>query len=157
MENILKPQIIFNDRLDFKPHYTPVEMFKLGIFGNNYFKVETKDIPQEFLKELISFGYVVSKPENFKLNCYGVDCGSPLEWWQEKNLINPADPNGWVEWYIKFYYGRRHEDDTRQINRWKAFVARHMGMFNSLQSKNRDSLKTKQNLLQWSWNYNFQI
>ena len=76
----IKNEIIFNDKPDFKPHYTPLEMFKLGIFGNNYFKITNTELPQEFLKELISFGYKVYKNGNYKLNFYSVDCGSTLEW-----------------------------------------------------------------------------
>lgn len=127
---------------DFKPDYKPLQMFAMGIFGRNYFKLETKDIPYNFY-----IGHI-SKPD-FKQNCYEVDCGSTLQWWQEKGLIHKDDPNGWVEWYIKYYYGRRHEDDSRQIARFNAFKRRHGG----LMKKFPNSLKTKQNLLQWGINY----
>lgn len=143
--------IQFQDRPDFTPTYTPVEMFKLGIFGGNYFKIKT-DLPIEFIKD--SNGLLISEGrENKFSNRYGIISGSPLEWWLEQNLIHKDDPNGWVEWYVKFYYGRRHQDDDRQIKRFKAFIIRHLAMLRSYQAKGKDSIKTKQNLLQWAWNH----
>jgi hypothetical protein len=134
--------ITFEGYPDFRPDYNPKQMFAMGIFGRNYFKVKTENISFEF------FISHLDKPD-FKLNHYGVDCGTSLQWWQEKKLIHKDDPNGWVEWYIKFYYGRRHEDDVRQIARFNNFKARHGGML----KKYPDSAKTKQNLLQWAIDY----
>jgi hypothetical protein len=133
---------------NFKPDYTPIEMFKLGIFGNNYFKI-VSILPEKFIMDLRRIKFKTEFNPNFKLNHYEVDCGSPLDWWKEKNLIHGDDPNGWVEWYIKYYYGRRHSDDERQIKRFNAFKKRHGGMI----KKFPNSLKTKQNLLQWGINY----
>lgn len=133
---------------DFNPDYTPIEMFTLGIFGNCYFKIATV-LPYKFLKDLRLINFVHSPNENIKLNMYKTACGTTLEWWQEKGLIHADDPNGWVEWYVKYYYGRRHSDDTRQIARFNAFKSRHGGMI----KKFPNSAKTKQNLLQWAINY----
>lgn len=133
---------------DFNPDYTPIEMFKMGIFGNCYFKLAT-NIPSQFVNELNSICYEHRSRPNYSLNAYGVECGTSLEWWQDKGLIHVDDPNGWVEWYIKYYYGRRHNDDARQIARFNAFKSRHGGML----KKFPDSAKTKQNLLQWAINY----
>lgn len=143
--------IYFIGKPNFTPYYTPIEMFKMGIFGGTYFKLETK-LPDKFLEE--SKGLLISENKENKLNNrYGVISGSSLEWWLQQNLIHKDDPNGWVEWYIKFYYGRRHEDDDRQIQRFRAFVTRHLGMLRGFEAKGKDSLKTKQNLLQWAWNH----
>ena len=143
--------IKFDDKPEFIPCYTPIEMFNMGIFGGGYFLIQT-DLPSDFIKNSINLNLDLPFPlkEN---NHYGILSGSTLEWWLEKNLIHKDDPNGWVEWYVKFYYGRRHHDDDRQIKRFKAFVTRHIGMMRSYQAKGRDSMKTKQNLLQWAWNY----
>lgn len=143
--------ISFKDKSDFTPCYTPTEMFKLGIFGGTYFKIET-DLPEAFLKET-KLMLISENRENKNSNKYCIISGSSLEWWTAQNLIHKDDPNGWVEWYVKFYYGRRHTDDDRQIKRFKAFITRHLGMLRGLQAKGRDSLKTKQNLLQWAWNH----
>jgi hypothetical protein len=143
--------IVFHDTLNFSPCYTPVEMFELGVFGGSYFKIKT-DLPNKFLEESKGLNLFGNFPDK-NLNRYNVLSGSTLEWWTSQNLINSDDPNGWVEWYVKFYYGRRHHDDARQISRFKAFVTRHLGMIRAFEVKGKDSLKTKQNLLQWAWNY----
>lgn len=140
----------FKDHPHFTPSYTPVEMFSLGIFGGSYFQIPTQ-LPQEFSQEM---GALL--PQNTggipdpKRNHYGLLSGSSLEWWKEKGLIHSDDPNGWVEWYIKYFYGRRHEDDKRQIQRWTSFVARHGGMLQTYLAKGKNSPKTRQNLLQWA-------
>lgn len=144
----------FEDIKDFTPCYSPVEMFSMGIFGGAYFQIPT-DLPEEFIQELGGIEY--GKKENKNENYYGVISGSSLEWWENQELIHKDDPNGWVEWYVKFYYGRRHPDDSRQIQRFKSFISRHMGMIRSYETKGKDSPKTKQNLLQWSWDYTIDL
>ena len=143
--------IYFIGKPNFTPCYTPIEMFKLGIFGGAYFKLETK-LPEQFLEDAKDL-LIAENRENKNSNRYGVISGSDLEWWTNQKLIHKDDPNGWVEWYVKFYYGRRHEDDDRQIQRFRAFVTRHLGMLRGFEAKGKDSLKTKQNLLQWAWNH----
>jgi hypothetical protein len=138
----------FETHPDFVTSFTPLQMFEKGIFGNAYFQINTK-LPTEFLEGLQKLGYKHLRVPNIQANYYAIDCGSPLSWWLEKGLIHEDDPNGWVEWYIKFYYGRRHPDDNRQIGRYKAFIARHTGIL----QKHPNSQKTKQNLLQWAWDY----
>jgi hypothetical protein len=141
----------FEDTPHFTPSYTPVEMFKMGIFGGGYFQLETI-LPAQFITDMGPLWPQDKKPEKNR-NFHKIIGGASLEWWREQNLIHPDDPNGWVEWYVKFYYGRRHMDDERQIRRFRSFVTRHLGMLRSFQSKGRDSIKTKQNLLQWAWNH----
>lgn len=132
----------------FKPSYTPIQMFQMGIFGGKYFEVETT-LPEQFLIDLKAIGYVDKEKRNSIHNHYKVTCGTSLQSWLDSGVIHKDDPNGWVEWYIKYYYGRRHEDDARQIKRFKAFISRHTGMLKNYPN----SIKTKQNLLQWAWNY----
>ena len=36
--------------------------------------------------------------------------------------MREQDPYGWVQWYCRFYKGRRIPDDERQIKRWLAFA-----------------------------------
>lgn len=143
--------VVFDDTPNFSPSYSPLEMFELGIFGGAYFKIKT-DLPPEFLEKSKELNLFESFPDK-NLNRYNILSGSTLEWWTAQNLINSNDPNGWVEWYVKFYYGRRHYDDARQIARFRTFVTRHLGMIRAFKAKGKDSLKTKQNLLQWAWNY----
>lgn len=147
----IKQKVIFIDKPEFTPYYAPIEMFSMGVFGGAYFKLNTQ-LPEQFIIE--SNRLLTSESRENKLsNKYNVISGSTLEWWLEQNLIHKDDPNGWVEWYVKFYYGRRHYDDDRQIKRFKAFITRHLAMLRGYQAKGKDSLKTKQNLLQWAWNH----
>ena len=198
------------DHPDFMPHYNPVEMFKMGIFGGSYFglyfdmkgdnpenqlkyesyisdnrwidNIDESILPSRFfldffnkdtiedIKKIPNFSRSIGKSGpvgvfeptdlfNADYNYYKVKAGLDYEWWYKKGLIHEDDPHGWVEWYIKFFYGRRHFDDDRQIKRWKSFTARQGGMFWSLCKKyNKDSIssstypKLRQGLLQWSFN-----
>jgi hypothetical protein len=100
----------------FKPDFTPKQMLALGIFGGYYFEVKTKNIPKEIMK-LANTSKTGKKDP--KLNYFKVSASQPLEVWQKKGWINKVDPNGWFEWYIKYFYGRRlPKEDERQIKRW---------------------------------------
>jgi len=79
----------------FTPSYTPVEMFNMGIFGGSYFQIDTQ-LPEQFVTET-NIELTHNKSFDKTKNCYGVECGSSLEWWTEKGLIHKDDPNGWVE------------------------------------------------------------
>ena len=145
-------RLYFSEHPEFKPSYSPVEMFSMGIFGGAYFQIETQ-LPDAFIKEMGSLlEHNTGGKSNPTKNFYKILSGASLEWWLEKKLIHDEDPNGWVEWWIKFYYGRRHSDDNRQISRWTSFVARHGGMLQNYKKRGKDSPKTRQNLLQWSYN-----
>ena len=42
--------------------------------------------------------------------------------WESKGWMREQDPYGWVQWYCRFFKGRRSPDDERQIGRWKSFA-----------------------------------
>jgi hypothetical protein len=139
----------------FKPEYTPKQMFSAGVFGGNYFDkslnlppIERLKFPPKALSMLKSLGpdKIQSDSPSKERNKYGVNCGSSYSDWKKKNWLKKEDPYGWVNWYIQYYYGRRSDDDIRQIKRWKAFKIRHGGMA----KKYPNSDKIKQGLLQWS-------
>lgn len=145
----------FKDYPDFKPHYTPEEIFNKGVLLGNYFDkslglkpIGSLNLPPKFLSKVDKSKLSTDNPspEN---NEFGIKASQPYSFWKKMGWIYPADPYGWINWYIQFYYGRRDESDARQIGRWKSFRARHGGMY----KKYPKSDKIKQALLHWAVDY----
>lgn len=137
----------------FAPSYTPEEMLKMGIFEGKYINA-VKGVPEAWKK----FPKVLGKNDepDESLNYYGVKSRQPLSVWKKNGWITHHDPVGWFSWMINYAAGRRlDEEDERQINRWRSFVARHQGQINAdPKSKNKDArLVQKQSLLQWAWDW----
>lgn len=105
---------------DFKPDLTPREMLALGVFDGWYFE----GAHQEYPKSWFAHAKLAEGGPQPKLNFFGIHASQTRAVWQEKGWIHPDDPRGWFEWYCRYYLGRRHEDDARQIARWKA-IRRH--------------------------------
>src|SRR3954469_11189265 len=108
-------------RSDFNPELTPRQMLALGVFGGKYMTDCRKEFPASW------FARARLSPDRHRaaFNHFGVNASQPLEEWRKKGWIHPDDPRGWFQWYCRYYSGRRHEDDLRQIKRWRA-VRRHM-------------------------------
>ena len=106
---------------EFKPDLTPKEMLELGVFGGKYLT----DCQAEFPADWFEHARLNSDQHDPDLNFFGINASKPLSYWQQKGWIHPDDPRGWFQWYCRYYMGRRHEDDTRQIKRWKA-MTRHI-------------------------------
>ena len=51
------------------------------------------------------------------LNRFKVRAGQSLQEWEKAGWIWAGDPRGWVQWYVRFWAGRRCEDDERQVRR----------------------------------------
>ncbi|HAT73966.1 MAG: hypothetical protein US30_C0003G0068 [Candidatus Moranbacteria bacterium GW2011_GWF2_36_839] len=105
---------------EFKPELTPKEMLKLGIFGGRYIRDCKKEFPKDWFSKAKLFPDGLSGHDK-NLNYFKVDASQPLSVWRKKGWIHSDDPRGWFQWYCRYYIGRRHEDDARQIRRWKAF------------------------------------
>ena len=112
-------------RDDFKPNLTPIEVLLSGAFGGAYFgrrvlkgDYDYQSLFQETLKDIPTTLYLQPK-YNTGMNKFKVKSGMPYDYWKEKGWMHNDDPYGWFEWYLKYYNGRRHSDDDRQINRWK--------------------------------------
>lgn len=107
---------------EFKPDLTPQQMLELGIFGGLYMSDKPKEFPRDwFTKAKLS----PDGKRHADLNFFKVNASQPLSVWKAKGWIHPDDPRGWFEWYCKYFLGRRHADDARQIKRWKA-MKRHI-------------------------------
>lgn len=108
---------------EFTPDLTPQEMLKLGVFGGHYFIAGTPEFPASWFR---GAKLNPKNEKNAEFNLFGVAASLPLSVWQKKGWIHPDDPHGWFQWYCRYYWGRRHPDDARQIKRWKQ-MRRHIG------------------------------
>ena len=99
----------------FQPELSPPELLTLGVFGGKYMT----DCRNEFPSNWFDKAKLSPKKRDSSLNFFGVDASKPLSYWQEKGWIHPDDPRGWFQWYCRYFMGRRHEDDDRQIRRWR--------------------------------------
>lgn len=133
---------------DFKPDLTPKEMLELGVFGGKYMT----DCGAEFPKSWYTRAKLSPEGRDCTLNYFGVCAGQPLSVWQEKGWIHKDDPRGWFQWYCRYYMGRRHRDDARQIKRWRAF-RRHLAQVahNCRPGDCTCRPRQRQALLQWAY------
>lgn len=133
---------------EFTPELTPKEMLELGIFNGVYMRDCVKEFPRSWFTHA---KLAENKPEP-KLNYFGVRASQPLSVWREKGWIHKDDPRGWFQWYCRYYMGRRHEDDARQIKRWKA-IRRHIGQLVKHCERGDMSCRRRQRqaLLHWAY------
>lgn len=106
---------------DFKPELAPKQMLALGVFGGKYMTDCGKEFPAAWFRR----AKLSPERHDARLNFFNVRASQPLSVWREKGWIHPDDPRGWFQWYCRYYLGRRHPDDARQIARWRA-VRRHI-------------------------------
>lgn len=134
---------------EFKPHLTPKEMLDLGVFGGLYFG----DKPNEFPKSWFETAKLsTDKKRHKELNYYKVNASQPLSIWLAKGWIHKDDPRGWFQWYCRYYQGRRHEDDLRQIKRWKAIVRHAKQIVNNCRVGDQHCRpKQRQAILHWAY------
>ena len=133
----------------FKPELTPKEMLALGVFGGKYLT----DCQNEFPSAWFAQAKLDEHHKNISLNYFSVDASQTLKQWQAKGWIHPQDPRGWFQWYCRYYLGRRtHEEDLRQIKRWRAFK-RHYGAVVKYCERYDFSCRKKQRqaLLHWAY------
>jgi len=132
----------------FKPELSPKEMLKMGIFGGKYMT----DCRDEFPKDWYTEAKLNHEFHDPKLNFFGINASQPLSVWIKKGWINPEDPRGWFQWYCRYFMGRRHEDDERQIKRWLA-MKRHIAQVkNNCQRFDLDCRrKQRQVILHWAY------
>lgn len=133
---------------EFLPQLTPREMLELGVFGGKYMT----DCDNEFPASWYRHAKLCHEKHDANLNFFKVNASQSLKAWQLKGWIHPDDPRGWFQWYCRYFMGRRHEDDLRQIKRWKAF-ARHWSAVKIHCHKGDYGCRPRQRqaLLHWSY------
>lgn len=138
-----------NFHKDFRPSLTPPEMLALGIFGGNYFEGYISEFPKSWWKNAkVSLDGSYHK----ELNYFGVTASQSREVWQKKGWVHKDDPRGWFEWYCRYYLGRRHADDARQIKRWRA-ISRHIAQIahNCMCGDETCRRRQRQAVLHWAY------
>jgi len=133
------------------PELTPKQMLELGTFGGRYLRDCKKEFPKDWFKNAKL--HPANLPGHSKeINFFGVDASQPLKVWQEKGWIHPDDPRGWFQWYCRYFMGRRHKDDRRQIKRWKSFRRHYAAVKNNCMKLDFDCRpKQRQALLHWAY------
>ena len=152
--------------LEFRPNLTPTQMLEEGIFGGSYFGVEKlqgdydyQSLFQETLSNISPHLYLGNKYSP-KLNKFKVRSGMPYEYWVDMKWMHADDPYGWFEWYIKYFNGRRHPDDDRQIRRWQDFCGTNGRWRNRIYKRIYEtgdwnvSPRIQQSLLHWGYKVN---
>ena len=153
--------------MEFGANKIPVEAIREGAFGGTYFRDIYSNVNKKWCKNSqkefnqfknIDRKYYCSDYCNISVNKYGVKCGTSLGFWKNKGWINEIDLYGSFQWYLRYWLGRRSEDDKRQINRWKKIVSRFRGklvkMIKDTSSKFDDysiSPRIRQILLRWGY------
>lgn len=132
----------------FIPELSPQQMLRLGVFGGKYLT----DCTKEFPKKWFSGAKLSPKQSDPRINYFGVPASQSLAEWRQKGWIHPDDPRGWFQWYCRYYMGRRHQDDDRQINRWLA-MKRHISQVHNNCTVGDATCRPKQRqaLLHWAY------
>ncbi|QBG48444.1 hypothetical protein EGM51_13950 [Verrucomicrobia bacterium S94] len=137
-----------NFRADFDPELSPKELLAMGIFGGKYMTDCRAEFPDDWFRN----AKLCPERHDPKLNFFGVNASKPLSYWLEKDWIHPDDPRGWFQWYCRYYMGRRHADDDRQIKRWRN-MTRHIGQLVKNCPRGDFSCRPRQRqaLLHWAY------
>ena len=136
---------------EFKPQLTPQEMLELGVFGGVYMRDCVKEFPAGWFVQA-KFAPAGTRMHLADINYFGVNASQPLSVWKSKGWIHPDAPRGWFQWYCRYYMGRRHADDARQIGRWKAMVRHVAQIVHSCRPKDYSChTRQRQALLHWAY------
>jgi hypothetical protein len=132
----------------FQPELSPKQMLALGVFGGKYMT----DCRAEFPQNWFAKARLCSERHDPSINFFAVNASKPLSYWRDKGWMHPDDPRGWFQWYCRYYLGRRHEDDERQIQRWKN-MRRHIAQVKKHCRKHDLDCRSRQRqaLLHWAY------
>ena len=96
--------------MEFNPDYTPLQMFKQGVFGGTYFRPIKSGIKRGIIsgpsKKVTEYLRNIPSHKLYLLDCdpsinkYKIKTGNSLKVWEEKGWIYPSgsssDYYGWV-------------------------------------------------------------
>jgi hypothetical protein len=135
----------------FTPDLTPAQMLAMGVFGGVYMRDCGKEFPKTWFARA-KFQTKGVYTQDKELNYFKVRASQPLSVWRAKGWIHKDDPRGWFQWYCRYYMGRRHPDDARQVKRWVA-MRRHIAQIQGNCRPGDYSCRSKQRqaLLHWAY------
>ena len=114
--------------MDFGANKMPVEVIRESTFGGTYFRGIYFGVTGKWYRKSwkefdqlknIDQKFYCSDYYDVSVNKYSVKCGISLIFWEIKGWINEIEPYRWFQWFLRYWLGRRSEDDERQIRRWK--------------------------------------
>ena len=165
---LMKPAGKEFDR-EFKPHYSPAQMLRMGVFSGRYLNDATAEFPKEWFADALEAGKLCPEEADPSINLFKIKSRKSSHYWIEKGWIplkkatergiRDPDHKGWFQWYCRYWIGRRVPGlDELQIARWKSFK-RHSAQVenNSPRQRDRNTLRNhrprqRQALLQWAYN-----
>ena len=133
---------------EFQPQLSPRKMLAMGVFGGKYMT----DCSDEYPGEWFETAKLSPERHDPMLNFFQVKASKPLSYWRQKGWIHEDDPRGWFQWYCRYFMGRRHDDDQRQVRRWKA-MTRHISQVrkNCLKGDLLCRPRQRQAILHWAY------
>lgn len=114
----------------FHPNLAPRDCIRAGMLSGTYFSrtdlISVGEFPVDWFEGLDPDTYSGDRERN-EVNMYGVHAGTSQADWERAGWMHSDDPRGWFQWYCRYWRGRRHEDDERQIDRWARFASVERG------------------------------
>eukprot|EP00762_Andalucia_godoyi_P006449 ANDGO_02941.mRNA.1 hypothetical protein len=143
-----------NFAADFAPAYDPAQLLLLGIFEGHFFNDCILEYPREWFEQALQQNKLSPEKPDPTLNCFGVKSRLSLKEWKERGWVAGEDRRGWMEWYFRYWLGRRDpEVDKFQIEQWNKFTEQQLKVKEVCEANPGDRTTLaleRQHLLQWS-------
>jgi len=142
----------------FQPDLSPEEILCLGVFEGQIFKDSYVEFPREWFLEAIELDKISVRYPLKRYNRYNVYALDYIVNFREENddkddsELRVHDPRGFLQWYFRFYLGRRVPTvDRARIQRWIQFKRRFLPMLKNCKKGDLNCKpRLKQSILCWA-------